>query len=624
MQTAFQRIMNILVISALILFSLTYLVKAAYVGDGFFVDDTYYYMVAAMNFVEHGFLSLDSVTHTNGYHPVWTGVCIAVAWVVKLFGGTHNHMAMSIAMVEAIFYVLTLASLGFFYSKLSDEKPNRALTFFTLAAILSYPLVNWMFRLGMESTLTALIMVWLVYFLIRERWFALSLIMALLVMTRLDTLVFLIFPTLMLLLIRPDFSLLRPIVTGFPTALVTAGYLYYNHLTFGHIKPINGVLRSSFPIPTPHWTFPLDPVANVHDIYGAIKLFLMPNTLLLVVLAVVGIGLMLLGPVRERLRSIDRLFLITGTLLVLNLILFQKWSKGIEQWYFAAPLILLILGYGGMFRALLNMVNPTWLRALLVTVPLSGLAYVAFGMSLNTTGNAEISSIVSLTLAGLIPLVAIVSLLIKVEPIKPIIMAMGFSALLVSATVHALTLSQDHRTDAALLDKFTQCVTDNVAPDAFVAGTDIGGTAFKSQRHFVNLDGVVNNFVYQEYLRDKRLADYLTMKNVQYIAVTLSENPTFSPYRDIENMYKSRIAPEAVRNEPYESVPFYVYSYMYNNFSDEIPLFQRNEVCRSEVYMGGNNPSVDMLFRIEASVSDTPKPATDSTHEPANNTEPTG
>ena len=112
------------------------------------------------------------------------------------------------------------------------------------------------------------------------------------------------------------------------------------------------------------------------------------------------------------------------------------------------------------------------------------------------------------------------------------------------------------------------------------AGTDVGAFAFWTGRKVINLDGLMNDYTYQEVLRDGRLAQYLKQRGVTHIGTPLWEAEQTYTGRPTEPMYLSNIDPVALRGEPYECHSFYVYSYVFSTFSDKVCLEQRNEKFR--------------------------------------------
>lgn len=60
----------------------------------------------------------------------------------------------------------------------------------------------------------------------------------------------------------------------------------------------------------------------------------------------------------------------------------------------------------------------------------------------------------------------------------------------------------------------------NTEPDAICIAEDAGIIGYYSQRRVINLDGLINSYEYQEYLKHGRFSDYLHKKGVQYFIAT--------------------------------------------------------------------------------------------------------
>jgi hypothetical protein len=62
-------------------------------------------------------------------------------------------------------------------------------------------------------------------------------------------------------------------------------------------------------------------------------------------------------------------------------------------------------------------------------------------------------------------------------------------------------------------------IDENLPKSAVIAATDAGLVSYFGERPTVNLDGLINNFEYQEALRDKNVAAYLDSKRVTHLVV---------------------------------------------------------------------------------------------------------
>ena len=62
-------------------------------------------------------------------------------------------------------------------------------------------------------------------------------------------------------------------------------------------------------------------------------------------------------------------------------------------------------------------------------------------------------------------------------------------------------------------------IDENLPKGAVIAATDAGLVSYFGDRPTVNLDGLINNFEYQEVLRDKNIAAYLDAKRVTHLVI---------------------------------------------------------------------------------------------------------
>lgn len=153
------------------------------------------------------------------------------------------------------------------------------------------------------------------------------------------------------------------------------------------------------------------------------------------------------------------------------------------------------------------------------------------------------------------------------------------------------------RTDDAIRQIFRE-IGDILPQDAVVAGTDVGALAFWTQRRVVNLDGVINNFEYQEYLRAGALRDYLRQQGVTHLATALWDREQTYTGRPIEPMYRQVLDPAAVRGVDYKAHEFFVYSYVYGVYSDRIVLTPADEVYRKSLGKSGIADTAYVVYRF--------------------------
>jgi hypothetical protein len=120
--------------------------------------------------------------------------------------------------------------------------------------------------------------------------------------------------------------------------------------------------------------------------------------------------------------------------------------------------------------------------------------------------------------------------------------------------------------------------------DAIWAATDCGSIAFRTGRTFLNLDGLINGFEYQEALKRHDLHGYLERAEADYLIVnTWKAEPAFGL---VEPMYMHKLDPALFAGE-YDTFDFFVYSHMYDCYSDTVRLSRDQEVFRSGAESAG-------------------------------------
>ncbi len=67
----------------------------------FYMDDFFYYVVIARNFVAHGLSSFDGVTPTNGYHPLWM---LVISFLLLIGGGAGRAFFLLLTTVQLLAY----------------------------------------------------------------------------------------------------------------------------------------------------------------------------------------------------------------------------------------------------------------------------------------------------------------------------------------------------------------------------------------------------------------------------------------------------------------------------------------------------------------------------------------
>jgi hypothetical protein len=412
----------------------------------------------------------------------------------------------------------------------------------------------------METTLATLLFVLVIHASIAGRPRRLGVLLALLFLTRLDTAVFVAAPIVIGHFLI-DRAPKRTLAMALPVGIIFALYTGYNLWRTGHAVPISGAIKSSFPLITWHGAYLIEPL-NVAAMYG-IGTLLTANILLVALLLVFGFALFAIGrnteaddDVRKRPASVDaaealraraKLLLIgiIAGLLFANLLLFQQWEKTLDPRYLALPLTASAFFFSAALGRALQRTRPPYRER--VRLVATGVAVV----------------------------------LLAAETIA---FAARFEHDYAQTTDPVMMLFRDVR--AAIPE------------NAVVVGTDVGALAFWTQRRVINLDGVINNYDYQTYLRDRRLADYLREQRVDHVATALTDQEPIYTERPVEPMYRHAIDAPATHGTDYSAHDYYVYSYVHHVYSDAIQLTPQQEVFRRRLGRAGDAEVVYVVYRI--------------------------
>ncbi len=230
--------------AALLLFAL----PAQFRPSHFLPDDSYFYLQIAHNVASGKGSTFHEITPTNGYHPLWLGICV----VADLLAGRDKG-----ALPRAVFAVQALLTvgIGWLFTKISTRlSPGKP--WIALSILATYFLTG---MYGSEAHVSGFCVAAGIYLLLIARenparvagWIRLGLALGLAFLARLDN-VFVIGALLALPLLEaacegPGPLLRRASAVGIPMAALAIPYLAANFLTFGHLVPISGAIKSSLP-----------------------------------------------------------------------------------------------------------------------------------------------------------------------------------------------------------------------------------------------------------------------------------------------------------------------------------------------------------------------------------------
>jgi hypothetical protein len=217
--------------------------------SSFVQDDSYFYMQVASNIARGNGSTFLGITPTNGYHPLWMlGAVIAV-----LLAAGSKALALHVVVAVQIELAVVAAVLL--------DRLLRAMRFeFRLASIavlLTYLLGTSMY--GSEAHLNAVMLTAGLLSLWRSlgdhrlpKWFTTGVLFGLAVLARLDN-VFMVAALCALGVLHDAKGDFRVISKRAGAALaggilVLAPYLAYNMLQFGHLMPISGAIKTVVPV----------------------------------------------------------------------------------------------------------------------------------------------------------------------------------------------------------------------------------------------------------------------------------------------------------------------------------------------------------------------------------------
>lgn len=226
-----------------------------------FADDAYYYLVIARNAAAgHGF-TMDQISATNGFQPLWMWTLVPVAWLAS--SSDPNVLLLVVqALCIAIFACAGGLLCGLVRARLGLVPALVA------GLLLFFPRLENVIVSGLESGLVLLVLVALCIEVLRSGslWSTepraadarTGALVGTLMLARLDS----VFIGITLALYVAALGLARgeggfgtrlsrtvrkELCLFWPTVALIVPYLAWNQTSFGHLMPISGALKTSFP-----------------------------------------------------------------------------------------------------------------------------------------------------------------------------------------------------------------------------------------------------------------------------------------------------------------------------------------------------------------------------------------
>ncbi|MFC1668264.1 hypothetical protein ACFL1T_02620 [Chlamydiota bacterium] len=486
-------------------------------------DDAFYYMNVALNIAQGNGVTFDGINQTNGFHPLWQITLIPLYLIIPIDRLLALRFVLIIQLaVYSTTFLLLLVLIAKRYSVYS--------IFPTIITFLFSSYINSLIG-GLEAPLQLLILTVTIIFLIKY-WFnettirkdiLLGLLIGLLILSRLDSIVFL-FSFLFFLFLQTIFRKIsfsyfikHSSIVSISSFLVIFPFLLWNKINFGHISTISSYLKSSFP------KILFNPRIIIQ--YPQWSIFIVITILFLIIILAGKFFQSCRNVIREMSSSYQKTVIIFCIYVLIHfffILLFSRWE--LAGWYFVPYLLIVPLGLSPIIAAIKTTLDSSLLKK---TVAFLYMIFILLGFSFD-------------------------------------IFMQGFSL------QHRLGGNGFYEPSyhSAIW------VKNNTPKGAIFATTDCGIFGYFSERSVIELDGVANNFEYQEWFLKKGLNNYLNTKKVTYIRDYASSTPL-----------------------NYESKTLSIRSKIKRDFCDSISLTKKDEIYRSPSFFHLGKNKEQMIWK---------------------------
>lgn len=510
---------------------LFFLAGAAYVALFAFVplsefihrgDDAYYYFKVALNFAKTGSWTYDLINSTNGVQPLWAIILTAIAVVSGWFGVSDpDSLARLFVFTAAVFQFASCALLFVLISRMVSP-----FTGIVVAGAFLFPMgIVWARTWGLESPLYAFALVGTVLyfhssFLKRptvNSGIVLGVLLGLVALSRLNG-GFLI-PCMLLYFLfakhsTPFSERFRiAVYAGAAASALLLPYFLWNYYDTGHILPVSGVVKA---IATDRFLeergidsrFSLLFLETIQTEMGSsIARFLKSR---------VGDGFWIVGGrVLFGGDAASRGMVVIGLVGLFALLPFaiparRAWPAHLMTRLGRLRPFSYFLAFGVLDALVSIFMYPRhfsysalrwWLVDNEFIVTTASATFVAASVGFLVTNSFQPAVVRKLATATIGVLVA------------------GHFYLMAGnywdgeMDYHDWSLSWNDSSHRA-----AQWIGDNTPEDAIVGSWNAGVLGYYTPRRVVNLDGLINNFDLAPYLRERRIADYIRERGIEYLS----------------------------------------------------------------------------------------------------------
>jgi hypothetical protein len=247
---------------------------------GFLVADFFYYITVARNFVEHGLLSFDQMSQTNGFHPLWQLMLIVLQRIASNSDWSDIFLFRTIIVVNLVLIGVGLTGIAMAWREAEGRLPALfpllSPGVFAVLTIGFYdpstdygsfqteegqrPVVGtiWHYANGMETSLLIASFGLLLWFhsrhLVPKKWMHGAIAGGLGAMVTLARLDHIFFPGALLLswlavgVMSRDWKAVRVVaVAGAVMGTVVGAYLLFNKGYTDAWLPLSGTVKSTYP-----------------------------------------------------------------------------------------------------------------------------------------------------------------------------------------------------------------------------------------------------------------------------------------------------------------------------------------------------------------------------------------
>ncbi len=495
----------------------------------FLPDDASYYFKIAENLYNGFGFSFDTFNTTNGFHPLWQILIIP-------FFAFINEPEILVRTI-LVFQCLILTITGLLLIKVANKFFTSEIVLLLIVFYVYYVFsksVN-----GMESAVLVFTISFFIFYFINnyslevislKEDYLLGILISLILLSRLDMIFLVITLPVFLIIVSKlkKIDLLKRlfiIFLGFLSLFIP--YIAFNFLSEGKLTPISGALKSSFP-----------------NLNNSISLTGYPVEIWISI-ALVLINIILFLLVKFKIFNSPNFLKYNYTIVVVGIsifltlvytILFVKW--GIFNWYYIIYFFYIPIAFVPVIQILfsLSFFKRFRFEYLLIIVA----CYFCYS-------------------------------LVKIELYR------------YDRTINAQELHNMWHVQSYNAAKWAKA---NLDHRTIFGMTDAGHFSFFSQMRVVNLDGLVNNFKFQNILYEKKLSMYLRNLNVSHLV-----HHSFWMYSNINR--------DQINEGNYNEIKLNFPSYLYNTFSDNIQLRKSKEIYRSPKYFDENEQSVFLIWQIE-------------------------